>query len=187
MAQAARCWAVVSIAGGSVDEYAELAKRLRHEDGISAIEVNISCPNVESRGEVFACEARSASGVIHAVRRNTNSRMPVLAKLSPDVTDIVRGIARACVNAGADGVSVINTTLGMVIDTTTMRPALAGVTGGLSSRRSDPIAVRCVADQAGATGSAGFSEWVELPLVWTPCSFCSQARECGQRRDLGIQ
>lgn len=135
--------AVVSIAGGSVNEYAELAKRLRHEEGISAIEVNISCPNVESRGEVFACEARSASGVIHAVRRHTNSRMPVLAKLSPDVTDIVE-IAQACVNAGADGVSVVNTTLGMVIDTTTMRPALAGVTGGLSGPAIRPIAVRCV-------------------------------------------
>jgi dihydroorotate dehydrogenase (NAD+) catalytic subunit len=134
---------VVSIAGGSVNEFAELAGRLRHEEGISAIEVNISCPNVENRGQVFACDAMSASSVLHAVRRNTSSRMPIFAKLSPDVTDIA-DIARACVAAGADGLSMINTTLGMVIDTDTMRPALAGITGGLSGPAIRPMAVRCV-------------------------------------------
>lgn len=134
---------VVSIAGGSVNEFAELAGRLRHEEGISAIEVNISCPNVENRGQVFACDAMSASSVIHAVRRNTNARMPIFAKLSPDVTDIA-DIARSCVAAGADGLSMINTTLGMVIDTDTMRPALAGITGGLSGPAIRPMAVRCV-------------------------------------------
>ena len=134
---------VVSIAGGSVSEFAELANRLRHEEGIAAIEVNISCPNVESRGQVFACDARAAGSVIHAVRRHTSALTPIFAKLSPDVTDIA-DIARACVTAGADGLSMINTTLGMVIDTDTMRPALAGITGGLSGPAIRPMAVRCV-------------------------------------------
>lgn len=134
---------VVSIAGGSVNEFAELANRLRHEEGIAAIEVNISCPNVESRGQVFACDARAAGSVIHAVRRHTSALTPIFAKLSPDVTNIA-DIAQACVTAGADGLSMINTTLGMVIDTDTMRPALAGITGGLSGPAIRPIAVRCV-------------------------------------------
>jgi dihydroorotate dehydrogenase (NAD+) catalytic subunit len=135
--------AVVSIAGGTVEEYSAIANRLRHEPGIAAIEVNISCPNVESRGLVFACDPRSSAQVVKAVRRNTNSTVPVFAKLSPDVTDIV-DIAGAAVAAGADGLSMINTTLGMVIDTTTMRPALAGITGGLSGPAIRPIAVRAV-------------------------------------------
>jgi len=135
--------AVVSIAGGTVEEYSAIANRLRHEPGIAAIEVNISCPNVESRGLVFACDPRSSAQVVKTVRRNTNSTVPVLAKLSPDVTDIV-DIAGAAVAAGADGLSMINTTLGMVIDTTTMRPALAGITGGLSGPAIRPIAVRAV-------------------------------------------
>jgi dihydroorotate dehydrogenase (NAD+) catalytic subunit len=135
--------AVVSIAGGSVDEYTRLASKLRHVTDIAAIEVNISCPNVEDRGQVFACNPVSAAEVITAVRRNTNPGIPVLAKLSPDVTDIVE-IARAVVGAGADGLSMINTLLGMVIDTDTMRPALAGVTGGLSGPAIRPVAVRCV-------------------------------------------
>lgn len=134
---------VVSIAGGTVDEYTRLAQKLRHVAGIGAIEVNISCPNVEDRGQVFACDRMSAATVVQAVRRNTDPRVPVLAKLSPDVTDIV-DIARSCVDAGADGLSMINTLLGMVIDTTTLRPALAGVTGGLSGPAIRPVAVRCV-------------------------------------------
>ena len=135
--------AVVSIAGGSVDEYAALAQKLRGHPAVSMIEVNISCPNVEDRGQVFACDPRASSGVVQAVRQNTALGTPVFAKLSPDVTDIT-AIARACVDAGADGLSVINTLLGMVIDTTTMRPALAGVTGGLSGPAIRPVAVRCV-------------------------------------------
>jgi dihydroorotate dehydrogenase (NAD+) catalytic subunit len=135
--------AVVSIAGGSVDEYTKLAQRLRHVEGLTAIEVNISCPNVENRGQVFACERSAAAAVVSTVRRNTAPSVPVLAKLSPDVTDIV-DIAEGVVAAGADGLSLINTLLGMVIDTTTMRPALAGVTGGLSGPAIRPVAVRCV-------------------------------------------
>lgn len=135
--------AVVSIAGSSIEEYAELASRLRWEQGISMLEVNISCPNVESRGEVFACDPGAASQVIRAVRAELGSTIPVFAKLSPDVTDIV-AVAQSCVDAGATGLSVINTALGMVIDTDTMRPVLGGLTGGLSGPAIRPIAVRCV-------------------------------------------
>ena len=135
--------AVVSIAGSRIEEYAELAHRLRGEPGISAIEVNISCPNVEDRGQVFACDPGAASAVVRAVRGELAGGLPVFAKLSPDVTDIVE-VARACVDAGADGLSVINTLLGMAIDPVTLRPALGGVTGGLSGPAIRPVAVRCV-------------------------------------------
>ena len=107
------------------------------------IEVNISCPNVENRGQVFACDPAAAAAVIHAVKRNTAPEVPVFAKLSPDVTDIVE-VARACVDAGANGLSMINTLLGLVIDTNTLRPLLAGITGGLSGPAIRPVAVRCV-------------------------------------------
>ena len=135
--------AVVSIAGGTVDEYAELAARLSDSAGVTAIEVNISCPNVEDRGQVFACDAGAAGAVIDAVRGRARYDIPVFAKLSPDVTDIV-AIARACVAAGADGLSLINTLLGMAIDMGTMRPVLAGITGGLSGPAIRPVAVRCI-------------------------------------------
>ena len=134
---------IVSIAGGTVDEYAKLAARLRIARGICAIEVNISCPNVEDRGQVFACDPTAAANVIQAVKRHSEPRMPIFAKLSPDVTDIV-SIAGSVVRAGATGVSVINTLLGMVINTDTMRPHLAGITGGLSGPAMRPVAVRCV-------------------------------------------
>ena len=135
--------AVVSIAGSSVEEFAKLAQRLRNTDGVTGVEVNISCPNVENRGLVFACDPLAASAVVAAVRRSTAPGIPVVAKLSPDVTDIV-AVARAVVDAGADGLSMINTSLGLVIDTDTMRPTLAGVTGGLSGPAIRPLAVRCV-------------------------------------------
>ncbi len=135
--------AVVSIAGGSVEDYAKLAARLRGRPGLSMVEVNISCPNVEDRGQVFACDPAAAAAVLSAVRRATAPGVPVFAKLSPDVTSIV-DVAQACVDAGADGLSLINTLLGMVIDTTSLRPALGGVTGGLSGPAIRPVAVRCV-------------------------------------------
>jgi len=135
--------AVVSIAGGSVTDFAELAVRLRHAPAVVAVEVNISCPNVEDRGQVFACDPAAAARVVAAVRAETAPRIPVLAKLSPDVTDIV-AVARSCVDAGADGLALVNTLLGMVIDSDTLRPALAGVTGGLSGPAIRPVAVRCV-------------------------------------------
>ena len=135
--------AVVSIAGSTVEEFAELAARLSDAPGVTAIEVNISCPNVEHRGQVFACDVADAGSVVAAVRARTRRDIPVFAKLSPDVTDIV-SIARSCVTAGADGLSMINTLLGMAIDTETMRPVLAGLTGGLSGPAIRPIAVRCI-------------------------------------------
>ncbi|MDQ1288762.1 MAG: dihydroorotate dehydrogenase catalytic subunit [Actinomycetota bacterium] len=134
---------IVSVAGGDPEEFAELAGRLAGEPGVGAIEVNISCPNVANRGLVFACDPSSASAVVSAVTEAVGGRVPVLAKLSPDVTDIV-AIAGAVLDAGADGLSMINTTLGMVIDVTRMRPLLAGLTGGLSGPAIRPIAVRCV-------------------------------------------
>lgn len=135
--------AVVSIAGGTVDEFAELAGRLSDAAGVTAIEVNISCPNVEHRGQVFACDPGASAAVIEAVRGRTRYDIPVFAKLSPDVTDIV-AIARSCVAAGADGLSMINTLLGMTIDMQTLRPVLAGLTGGLSGPAIRPVAVRCI-------------------------------------------
>jgi dihydroorotate dehydrogenase (NAD+) catalytic subunit len=134
--------AVVSIAGHNTDEFVALAQRLYHEP-VDVLEVNISCPNVESRGQVFACDPIAAHRVVSAVRRAANPNVPIFAKLSPDVTDIGY-IARSVADAGADGISLINTLLGMMIDLDTMRPALGGVTGGLSGPAIRPVAVRCV-------------------------------------------
>lgn len=136
---------IVSIAGCSVAEYAELARRLRASSAgsVRVVEVNISCPNVEERGQMFANDPDAAACVLAAVRQATAPEVPVFAKLSPDVTEIVP-IARACVAAGADGLSMINTLLGMAIDTDAMHPVLAGASGGLSGPAIRPIAVRCI-------------------------------------------
>jgi dihydroorotate dehydrogenase (NAD+) catalytic subunit len=134
---------VVSIAGGHTDEFVEITRKLNGNPAVSMLEVNISCPNVENRGQVFACDVLASSRVIGAVRRAADPGLPVFAKLSPDVTDITL-IARACADAGADGFSLINTLLGLVIDTDTMAPALGGITGGLSGPAIRPVAVRCV-------------------------------------------
>jgi dihydroorotate dehydrogenase (NAD+) catalytic subunit len=134
---------IVSIAGNNVEEFGKVADKLRDIPGVIAIEVNISCPNVENRGQVFACDPYAAADVINNVRRNVSASIPLFAKLSPDVTDITE-IAKAVVKAGADGLSVINTLLGMVIDTDTLRPLLSGKTGGLSGPAIRPVAVRCV-------------------------------------------
>ena len=134
---------IVSIAGENVDEYAVLARKLRSAGSISAVEVNISCPNVENRGLVFACDPHASRAVVDAVRRVLGGDIPILVKLSPDVTDIVE-IARSVIDAGADGLSLINTILGMVINVDTMRPHLAGKTGGLSGPAIRPVAVRAI-------------------------------------------
>jgi len=135
---------MVSIAGNDVEEFGRLAARVKRAgDSVVALEVNISCPNVANRGLVFACQPHSAAEVISIVRRNVGGAFPIFAKLSPDVTDIVE-IAKACVDAGATGLSLINTLLGMVINTETLKPALAGVTGGLSGPAIRPVAVRAV-------------------------------------------
>jgi len=134
---------VVSIAGQTIREYAGLATRLSDTAGVTAIEVNLSCPDAEDAGHLFALDPQRAGGVIAAVRGSARYDIPVFAKLSPDVTDIV-AVARACVTAGADGLSLINTLLGMAIDPATMRPVLAGQFGGLSGPAIRPVAVRCV-------------------------------------------
>ena len=137
---------LASIAGNTAGEYADVAAVLRASsafDAVVGIEVNISCPNVANRGLVFACDPLSAAKVIALVREKLPRDIPIFAKLSPDVTDIVE-IARACVKAGADGLTMINTLLGMVIDTDLLRPKVAGVTGGLSGPAIRPVAVRAI-------------------------------------------
>lgn len=134
---------VVSIAGNTVEEYGKLARQLREFDWLTAVEVNISCPNVESRGQVFACDPGASAAAITEVRRVLNVNTPIIAKLTPDVTDIT-SIARSVMDAGADGVAMINTLLGMVIDPDRMRPVLSGGTGGLSGPAIRPVAVRAV-------------------------------------------
>jgi dihydroorotate dehydrogenase (NAD+) catalytic subunit len=131
---------VVSIAGNSVEEFAEVGRRLQDAPGVTAVEVNLACPNAEDRGEMFAAHPGPSAEAVRAVRAHTRRDVPVIAKLSPDVTDIVT-MALACADAGADALSVINAVLGMTIDTDAMRPALAG---GLSGPAIRPIAVRCV-------------------------------------------
>ncbi|MCC5948752.1 MAG: dihydroorotate dehydrogenase [Nitriliruptoraceae bacterium] len=136
---------VASIAGKSVADYRAVAEALRAADPeaatIRAFEVNLSCPNVEDRGLVFACDPSVAAEVIRGVR--SVAHVPMLAKLTSDVTDIV-AVARAVVEAGADGLTLINTVLGMVIDPETGRPALSNTYGGLSGPAIRPIAVRNV-------------------------------------------
>ncbi|GAA2146103.1 dihydroorotate dehydrogenase [Actinomadura napierensis] len=134
---------IVSIAGNSVEEFGDLARRLRNVPGVAAIEVNVACPNVEDRGRMFGWHPSAAASVLRAVRAGARPGTPVFAKLGPDVTDIV-GIALACVDAGADGLTLINTMDGMAIDPHTLRPALTGVSGGLSGPAIRPVAVRCV-------------------------------------------
>ena len=137
---------LVSIAGGSATEFAEVAGTLAaspHFESVVGVEVNISCPNVANRGQVFACDPGASARVMTLVREALPRDTPIVAKLSPDVTDIVH-IASACLKAGATALTMINTTLGMVIDLDRMRPSVAGVTGGLSGPAVRPLAVRAV-------------------------------------------
>lgn len=132
---------VVSIAGKSAAEFREVASRLRGRPGIGAIEVNLSCPNVEHRGLVFACHPEPAAEVIAGVVEVAEA--PVFGKLTPDVTDIAT-VAGAVLDAGADGLSLINTTLGMAVDPETGRPRLRNTVGGMSGPAIKPIAVRAI-------------------------------------------
>ena len=134
---------MVSIAGETIEEYSTLARKLRSASGISAVEVNISCPNVENRGLVFACDPDASRRVIDGVRKTIGGELPIIAKLSPDVTNLPE-IAKGVVDAGADALALINTVLGMVIDLETMKPHLGGKTGGLSGPAIRPIAVRAI-------------------------------------------
>lgn len=133
--------AVVSVAGRTPDEFREVASRLRGHGGIAAIEVNLSCPNVEHRGLVFACHPEPAAEVVAGVV--DVAEVPVFGKLTPDVTDITT-VAGAVLDAGADGLSLINTTLGMAVDPETGRPRIRNTVGGLSGPAVRPIAVRAV-------------------------------------------
>jgi dihydroorotate dehydrogenase (NAD+) catalytic subunit len=134
---------IVSIAGETIEEYSTLARKLRSVSGLSAVEVNISCPNVENRGLVFACDPDASRRVIDGVRKTIGGELPIIAKLSPDVTDLP-AIGRGVVDAGADALALINTVLGMVINLDSMRPHLGGKTGGLSGPAIKPVAVRAI-------------------------------------------
>lgn len=132
---------VASIVGHSPEEYMKVADRLRGAPGIVAMEVNISCPNLEDPTKMFSSDPDATGKVIRGVTRVASQ--PVFTKLSPDVTNIV-DIAKAAVRAGTHGLSVMNTALGMAIDTETFRPKLSTFTGGLSGPAVKPIAIRCV-------------------------------------------
>ncbi|WP_414714993.1 dihydroorotate dehydrogenase [Sporomusa sp.] len=131
---------IVNISGNTVEEYGELAARL-NQSGVAGLEVNISCPNVKQGGIAFGTCPDSAAEVVKAVKAKTN--LPVIVKLSPNVTDIVL-MAKAVEAAGADAVSLINTLLGMAIDIRTWRPVLGNTVGGLSGPAVKPVAVRMV-------------------------------------------
>ena len=131
---------IVNISAGTVEEYAKMAYLL-DVDGVDALEVNISCPNVKEGGIVFGTDPKAAAAVTHAVKTHTSKT--VIVKLSPNVTDIV-AMAKAVEEAGADAISMINTLTGMVIDINTRKPLLGNITGGLSGPAVKPIAVRMV-------------------------------------------
>jgi dihydroorotate dehydrogenase (NAD+) catalytic subunit len=130
---------LVNISGGSPEEYGEMAGMTG--DSADMLEVNISCPNLNARGENFSSDPRAAAAVTHAVKKN--AKIPVCVKLSPNVTDISE-IAHACKEAGADALSLINTLLGMRIDIASRRPVLRSNAGGLSGPALLPVALRCV-------------------------------------------
>jgi len=132
---------VANIAGNTVEEYAELARRLDSVEGIAALELNISCPNVKKGGLQFGTDPDMVYQVVHMVRRNTH--LPVIPKLSPNVTDIV-AIAQAAQTGGADALSMINTLMGMAVDIERRRPTLANVFGGLSGPAIKPVALRMI-------------------------------------------
>ena len=145
--------AIANISGFSVEEYAYCARLFDEDPRIGWLEINVSCPNVHSGGMSFGTDPKSAAAVTKAVK--AVAAKPVIMKLSPNVTDIV-SIARACEDAGADGISLINTLLGMRIDLRTRRPILANATGGLSGPAVFPVALRMVWQVARA---------VDIPVI----------------------
>ena len=132
---------MANISGFAVDEYVEVCEKLDKEDGIGWLEVNISCPNVHGGGMSFGTDPKAAAEVTKAVRAVT--KKPIIIKLSPNVTDIV-AIAKACEDEGADGVSLINTLMGMRLNLRTRKPIIANLTGGYSGPAVFPVAVRMV-------------------------------------------
>lgn len=153
---------VVNLVGHSVAEYRAVAERLDAEPAIAAFELNISCPNVDAGGMAFGTSCPAAAEVVRAVRAVTTKTL--IVKLSPNVTDIAE-IARAVEAEGADAVSLINTLLGMAIDTRTFRPALARGVGGLSGPAIRPVAVRMVWQVARA---------VSVPVIGMGGIMCAQ-------------
>jgi dihydroorotate dehydrogenase (NAD+) catalytic subunit len=132
---------IANVSGFSAEEYAEVCRRLDKVDQVGWLEVNVSCPNVHGGGMSFGTDPAAAAAVTRAVKAVT--KKPVILKLSPNVTDIV-SVARACEDAGADALSLINTVLALRIDLKTRRPILANVTGGLSGPAIFPLALRMV-------------------------------------------
>ncbi len=131
----------VNICGTTLDEYVELARILSDADGVAALELNISCPNIKEGGITFGCSLTGTYEVVSAVRKVTT--LPVIPKLTPNVTDVA-SFARAAEDAGADAISLVNTFLAMAIDVETRRPKLTNIVGGLSGPAIRPIAVRMV-------------------------------------------
>jgi dihydroorotate dehydrogenase (NAD+) catalytic subunit len=136
-----RAAVIVNICGTTLDEYVELARILSDAEGVSALELNISCPNIKEGGITFGCSLTGTHSVVSAVRKVTP--LPVIPKLTPNVTDVA-SFARAAEEAGADAGSLVNTFLAMAIDVETRRPRLSNIVGGLSGPAIRPIAVRMV-------------------------------------------
>jgi len=132
---------VVNVCGTTIDEYVEVTRILSDADGVAAIELNISCPNIKEGGISFGCDLGNTHQVVSAVRRATT--LPLIPKLTPNVTSVA-SFAKAAEDAGADAVSLVNTFLAMAIDIETRRPRLSNVMGGLSGPAIRPIAVRMV-------------------------------------------
>ena len=132
---------IVNVCGTTLDEYVEVSRVVSDADGVAAIELNISCPNIKEGGIQFGCSLAGTFDVVSAVRKAT--RLPVIPKLTPNVTDVA-SFARAAEDAGADAVSLVNTFLAMVIDVESRRPMISNVVGGLSGPAIRPIAVRMV-------------------------------------------
>src|SRR5213592_1498220 len=132
---------IVNVCGTTLDEYVEVSRILSDADGVAAIELNISCPNIKEGGIQFGCSLTGTFEVVSAVRKAT--RLPIIPKLTPNVTDVA-SFARAAEDAGADAVSLVNTFLAMAIDVETRRPKISNVVGGLSGPAIRPIAVRMV-------------------------------------------
>jgi dihydroorotate dehydrogenase (NAD+) catalytic subunit len=132
---------IINICGSTLDEYVELARILSDADGVHALELNISCPNIKEGGITFGCSLHGTFDVVSAVKKVTH--LPVIPKLTPNVTDVA-SIAKAAEDAGADAVSLVNTFLAMAIDIESRRPKLSNIVGGLSGPAIRPIAVRMV-------------------------------------------
>ena len=152
---------IANVSGFSLEDYVKMARALHKDSGLAALEVNISCPNVKHGGMHFGTDPQSAEEVIAAVKAETD--LPIIAKLSPNVTDIV-GMAKAVQRGGADALSLINTLLGMRIDINQQRPVLANTFGGLSGPAIRPVAVRMVWQVAQAVdlpiiGMGGITTW----------------------------